>query len=108
MKPGRLWVVAVGMSAALLCASCFSDVSDVAELECTTNAKCNLGLVNGGGRCVDGACEFTACASAEDCDDGLVCTGEESCQPDAEGADARGCVGGVSQEGKTVFEGAWS
>lgn len=33
-----------------------------------------------------------SCARDRDCDDGLFCTGVETCRPGADGADARGCV----------------
>ena len=33
-----------------------------------------------------------SCVGNEDCDDGLYCTGERTCDPSAVGADGRGCV----------------
>ena len=36
------------------------------------------------------------CASAEDCDDGLFCTGEERCDVGNPAADERGCIGVAS------------
>jgi alpha-tubulin suppressor-like RCC1 family protein len=38
----------------------------------------------------------TACGTSADCDDGQFCNGAETCDPDASGADARGCVVGAT------------
>ncbi|UJR78487.1 putative metal-binding motif-containing protein [Sandaracinus amylolyticus] len=44
---------------------------------------------------IDGGTDaFRACTSDDECDDGTFCNGAERCDPDREGADARGCVTG--------------
>lgn len=36
------------------------------------------------------------CTSNEECDDGTFCNGMESCEPESEAADSRGCLAGVN------------
>ncbi|MFK7990284.1 MAG: MopE-related protein, partial [Sandaracinaceae bacterium] len=44
---------------------------------------------------VDAGTRPSLCARAADCDDGLYCNGEETCEPGGADADARGCVPGA-------------
>jgi len=53
----------------------------------THDGAMNDGAVNDGAT-PDGG----GCTTASDCDDGLVCDGEEACDPSAPGANAAGCV----------------
>ncbi len=81
-----------------------------ADSDCT--ATCRIGLCQGGLCVFEPAAEGAACddgfectdddacdaeqncvgtANHDTCDDGTFCNGDELCQPDAEGADERGC-----------------
>lgn len=42
------------------------------------------------------AAALELCARAADCDDGQYCNGMERCEPGGDGADARGCIAGVT------------
>ncbi len=60
-----------------------------------------LGLAACGGGAEPQADAGVSCASDADCDDGLWCTGDERCIPDALDADARGCVAGATRCAET-------
>jgi len=70
------------------------------EVEGDEPGECSDGTDNDGDGLIDcdddGCAESPACECADDaeCDDGLFCTGIETCSPGAEDADPRGCVEG--------------
>lgn len=75
----RRWLVAAALLAALAgCPPTFSLPPD-AKLSCADSAECGTWVCDKG-LCVDPATLSKKCATTADCDDGLFCTGVETCQ----------------------------
>lgn len=82
---GGLWTLA----------GCSLDEEPLEDRRCERDSDCVA--QDSAYRCVLGYCQEAAadtCVSNAQCDDRLFCNGIEQCSPDAENADAQGCVSG--------------
>ncbi len=93
---GRQALLVLGLLAALSLPACLFDPAPLEDIQCSSDNDCD-----GGDICVAGYCQASeddTCQSDDQCDDGQFCNGAEVCDPDADGANERGCAPGEAPQ----------
>lgn len=83
--------------ALMMAQGCTFDPAPLESRQCSNDAECGEAQVCVGGYCQEDLTADLTCEDDATCDDGQFCNGAETCAPDDDNADSRGCVAGAAQ-----------